>query len=483
MLMADDMLRVRPEDQRAQQDILESLKENEFEKSALGDGSRALDNTGVHVDNFQKYGGVHLNPSGKENVVATFGREGQLIQSGLLRNSDDISVLKQPGQIQKIGLSPILPTVVYGGYQSSPSEKSGQGLVKTAQDSLPQAGGIYQDVQSVTSDTDGEPLFADGLDERIKKFKFEYFGRYINESHTTGGVVIPYIIINPNRCGFPEKIDILYLINSIPSNSEQRQKIRDTFVASKFFPPHVISYVFLVGATAMSNLQTNLKHESLMYGDIVQGDFRDMPGNSSLKGLMGMRWVTEHCSQAEFVMKIDDEVFVDSDKLLNGLLPAVKTAVGKRAILCAFNSQGPIPRVGLNSFAPNMFPNRTLLRPYCKGYAVIMTRPVISSLVAAAKFLPLLHVEDFYLYGVLPFVAGGVEVYDLGNKRAFHDFGIETVKCYENMGDKCPFVASKAFRDRFTSLWQSMRVRMSKSGGKWDNRLSLWHIPNYKRNF
>ncbi|KAK6990122.1 Beta-1 3-galactosyltransferase 1 [Biomphalaria glabrata] len=474
MLVADEMLRVRPEDQKGQQEILEALEEHDDAKEPGDtDGLQEREHAIPMYEavNEQNQEQAFLKPSSfpiyKKKHFAQVNDQGKLLQpkKATLKSA----VFDQMRNNKFIA-------------DSSTTKFFSHTFPSVTQTSkLPDTGAQGQ-WKAQTNNAE-QSQFSAGYEDRIKKFKYEYFGRYVDASHRTGNIAIPYVLINPQRCGFPEAIDILYIINSLPQNSEQRQRIRDTFSASKFFQPRVIAYVFLLGISMIPGLQTKLKQENLMYGDVVQGDFQDTPGNASLKGLMGLRWVLQYCPQVDFVMKIDDEVFVDSDKLLNGLLPVVRKTVPQRSVLCAFNSQGPIPRVGPNSFTFDMFPNRTLLRPYCKGYAVIISRSLIQSLVEAAKHVPLLHVDDFYLYGVLPFIVGGVDVYDLGNKRAFHDFGVEAVSCYENMGDKCPYVASKAFSDRFTSLWDMLQARMSRSGGKWNSKLSLWNIPSFKRNF
>ena len=69
--------------------------------------------------------------------------------------------------------------------------------------------------------------------------------------------------------------------------------------------------VFLLGATGDAALQRSLEMESRRHGDLVQGDFLDTYHNLSYKATMGNLWVAEFCSQAEFVVKTDDDMYVD----------------------------------------------------------------------------------------------------------------------------------------------------------------------------
>ena len=65
------------------------------------------------------------------------------------------------------------------------------------------------------------------------------------------------------------------------------------------------------GATTEAGRQRRLEEESSKYGDLVQGDFLDTYRNLSYKAIMGSLWVAEFCGQAEFVVKIDDDCFLD----------------------------------------------------------------------------------------------------------------------------------------------------------------------------
>ena len=66
-----------------------------------------------------------------------------------------------------------------------------------------------------------------------------------------------------------------------------------------------------LGVTTDAALQRRLEEESRRHGDLVQGDFLDTYHNLSYKATMGNLWVAEFCSQAQFVVKTDDDMYVD----------------------------------------------------------------------------------------------------------------------------------------------------------------------------
>ena len=69
--------------------------------------------------------------------------------------------------------------------------------------------------------------------------------------------------------------------------------------------------VNILGKGSNEDLQKNITRESEKYGDIIQGDFIDVYRNISYKAVRANLWVSEFCEQAEFVVKTDDDMFVD----------------------------------------------------------------------------------------------------------------------------------------------------------------------------
>ena len=76
-------------------------------------------------------------------------------------------------------------------------------------------------------------------------------------------------------------------------------------------PGVVTKLVFLLGCPEDDKTQEMLEEENKKHGDIVQGDFLDTYHNLSYKAIMGHLWVSEFCDHAEFVVKTDDDMFID----------------------------------------------------------------------------------------------------------------------------------------------------------------------------
>ena len=56
---------------------------------------------------------------------------------------------------------------------------------------------------------------------------------------------------------------------------------------------------------------SKVKEERDKYNDIVQGNFHDSYRNLTYKNMFGLLWVSNFCEQAEFVIKTDDDMYVD----------------------------------------------------------------------------------------------------------------------------------------------------------------------------
>ena len=67
----------------------------------------------------------------------------------------------------------------------------------------------------------------------------------------------------------------------------------------------------MLGYSSEKIYQEEIEKENLLHGDLVQGDFLDSYKNLTYKTVMGHMWVSSFCSQAEFVVKTDDDIYVD----------------------------------------------------------------------------------------------------------------------------------------------------------------------------
>ena len=136
-------------------------------------------------------------------------------------------------------------------------------------------------------------------------------------------------VINNDICNV-QRVALLTIIHTAVDNHEARSMIRSVTLSSNFMfqchkgmnifrsswgnpdiPGVVTKLVFLLGYPDDERKQEKIQEENEKHQDIVQGDFLDTYHNLSYKAIMGHLWVSEFCDHAEFVVKTDDDMFID----------------------------------------------------------------------------------------------------------------------------------------------------------------------------
>lgn len=62
----------------------------------------------------------------------------------------------------------------------------------------------------------------------------------------------------------------------------------------------------------------------MMYNDIIQEGFLDSYNNLTVKSLMMLKWVNRYCQAVQFLMKTDDDIYVNLPALIDMLRPAIR---------------------------------------------------------------------------------------------------------------------------------------------------------------
>ncbi|XP_014895977.1 N-acetyllactosaminide beta-1,3-N-acetylglucosaminyltransferase 2-like [Poecilia latipinna] len=149
------------------------------------------------------------------------------------------------------------------------------------------------------------------------------------------------ILIQPDgECGAQSEQEkepplILFAIKSTALNFRNRRVIRQTWGRVGWVEGQRINgsdgdvgggyirRVFLLGKETPEDLGVDISHllraESKRHRDILQWDFKDTFFNLTLKDVLFWSWFSRHCSKPLFVLKGDDDVFVNTPKLISYL--------------------------------------------------------------------------------------------------------------------------------------------------------------------
>uniref|UniRef100_A0A1L8E185 Hexosyltransferase n=3 Tax=Nyssomyia neivai TaxID=330878 RepID=A0A1L8E185_9DIPT len=296
-----------------------------------------------------------------------------------------------------------------------------------------------------------------------------------NTSRDTAEYVLPHLntsLIEPTTFDTENSLFLLIVVCSAANNFYARQSIRETWGNSSefnynYFPrihgnfrekylhantkrwrefiyddpqsSHVenatefvrMKVIFLLGVTTSNETQGQIVAESEQYGDIVQENFIDSYNNLTLKTVMLLKWVTNNCiDRVRFVMKCDDDVFVNVPNLLHILLGGIvpvyndtlsfydlanflatrkKTAVlDPRHLLMGFLfcRAKPIADVTSKWYSPIYMYSGTTYPNYLSGTGYVMSADTLTLLYNTSLRTPLFHLEDVFLTGICANRAG-----------------------------------------------------------------------------
>ncbi|CAG5120305.1 unnamed protein product [Candidula unifasciata] len=301
-------------------------------------------------------------------------------------------------------------------------------------------------------------------DELMKQNRLAKVKREFNDLSLTNRTMYPanrignYIFSNPNLCKDVPSIDFIIIVHTATTHFERRQRIRATFANTSLFYPAQIRAAFLLGKTNDSALTEKLWQEHRTYNDTVMGDFIDDYHNLTLKGVMGLRWVKDHCPNAAFVLKIDDDVLINMFTLVHLFLPQMKTQ--KRTIFCKvfLNDSMLVERNGRWKVDSHILPNRTTYPyPYCPGFTVILTPDLVDELYQAAQVTPFFWIDDNYLFGLLPYVIGNINFTYYEFNTYFSPLYKNAINCTLPQKWRCPMYSVLLYDSDFWTCWHTMK--------------------------
>ncbi|XP_071828688.1 uncharacterized protein [Apostichopus japonicus] len=219
--------------------------------------------------------------------------------------------------------------------------------------------------------------------------------------------VLQYLHNNETLCSSVKdknyNVFVVSLISSHVRNYKQRNAIRKTWGSQHLFLGRNVRYVFILGKVegekeAMT--QELVAKEAQKYGDIVQGNFQESFKNLTLKVVLGLKWTTEFCSDAAYLYKGDEDMFVAWRNVIRFLLETSDKA-GKEKMSRFFvgSSMAGSPRisnpksryyVNESYFAGDFYPL------YCSGGSYVISNDIIPELFKKSLSTPLISIDDAF---------------------------------------------------------------------------------------
>ena len=185
---------------------------------------------------------------------------------------------------------------------------------------------------------------------------------------------------------------LLIVVSSAPANLQRRNNIRKAWAFESVFKPRWTT-VFLVAQTRLQTESNSLLKEDEVYGDLVRADYFDHYWNQTLKIQMGFEWATRYC-KFSFLLKVDDDVFVNSVGLLSFLS---KPTTPKEKLYVGNHYKNPdVYRGGKWNVTKDEY-SEAHYPDFCPGFGFVLSHDVVVTFVKAFAFVPYFRLDDVYV--------------------------------------------------------------------------------------
>lgn len=222
----------------------------------------------------------------------------------------------------------------------------------------------------------------------------------VSENNLNRLIDIPFKFLHLPVCKKSQKFVIL--VHTSPANIERRQVLRESWAAKN---ETEIDVFFVTGVPKNINDQKTLEKEIIEHNNIIQGDFLDTYHNLTYKHVMGLKYVFFYCPEVEYVVKIDDDVFVNTH-VVSKFFDVYTERFGQtKDILCTKRVGHSVLREGKWAVQTKDFPDDKY-PPHCLGFAIIYPRKAVELLYLQAQRLRYFWIDDVHVSGSVAKAAG-----------------------------------------------------------------------------
>ncbi|XP_023220853.1 beta-1,3-galactosyltransferase 1-like, partial [Centruroides sculpturatus] len=254
----------------------------------------------------------------------------------------------------------------------------------------------------------------------------------------------PYVINQPGLCSDSRRFLIIF-VTSRAVDEDKRRAIRETWGSKEELKKVDTVLAFVVGNPGQERQQKQLEEESKIYKDILQEDFVDVYSNLTLKTVMALKWTTLHCKGVEFVMKTDNDIFVNVPYLVDFL----KNVNKSRWIAGCVKDHAKQPfrmKHGKMEHVPSLI----RLHPiFVAGAGYVISRDLVEPLYRTSLRTRYYPIEDVYVTGKC---ARAIGVYPEHDQR---------FSCGELVTHNCAmftrFTGHRVTPERQHWIWQDLK--------------------------
>ncbi|KAK9958393.1 hypothetical protein ABG768_010516 [Culter alburnus] len=230
----------------------------------------------------------------------------------------------------------------------------------------------------------------------------------------------PLLHDQPGKCA-SDQIFLLFAIKSIPKHFERRQAVRETWGREGLYENGLqVRTVFLLGRSSADDptLDKMVSFEAQQFQDLLIWDFHDTFYNLTLKEHVFFKWMMEHCPQVSFVFKGDDDVFANTQAILNHLKSLEPEQASSLYTGQIISDATPLRDPKIKYYVPQSFYEGPY-PPYAGGGGFLFSGNLLPSLYHVSFYIPFYPIDDVYAgmcfkaIGITPTKHDGFKTFDI----------------------------------------------------------------------
>lgn len=225
-----------------------------------------------------------------------------------------------------------------------------------------------------------------------------------------------YLINNSHLCfSSGRDVSALVVVQSATEHFPQRRAIRKTWGNATL--QRGFKLIFLLGDPSRDDVRRQILAENALHGDVVQGNFVDAYYNLTLKTVTMVHWAARFCPQAHFLLKIDDDFFLNVWEFTSTIRRLGRGPVTNRTIWGFLAKNRPVIRTPIVKWniPESQYPKKRL-PDFVYGGCYLISGDCLDVLYNVSATVPFVQIEDAFMTGLVSEKAGIRRVRD----QVFH---------------------------------------------------------------
>ncbi|XP_069009472.1 N-acetyllactosaminide beta-1,3-N-acetylglucosaminyltransferase 3-like [Embiotoca jacksoni] len=215
----------------------------------------------------------------------------------------------------------------------------------------------------------------------------------------------PMLLDLPDKCGGADKsteVFLLLVIKISPVDYERREVLRKTWGKERLHNGVWIRRIFISGTMDVGfekkRLNQVLQLEQREYNDVLQWDFDESLFNLTLKQILFMEWAERNCPNARFQLDGDDDVFANTDNMVE-YLQSLEDNDGSKHLFAGdlIQNKAPIRSIKSKYYVPVQVQESDKYPPYCGGGGFLLSGYTASVIYTMSQSITIHPIDDVYM--------------------------------------------------------------------------------------